>query len=149
MGCRRDIPSRLKGVTLIELMIVIVILGILATLVVPRFLDRPEEARRTKAKVEIRNLESALGLFKADTGRFPSTSEGLDALVNDPGIAGWKADGYLQHGKVPDDPWRNPYLYLSPGLEGRDYDLISYGRDGETGGSGPDRDIESWNLDAE
>jgi len=89
--------------TLIELMIVVVILGLLATVVMPRILNRPEQARRMKAKIDIRNIESALALFKTDTGRFPTTSQGLEALVSDPGIKGYNADAYLD--KLPTDPW--------------------------------------------
>jgi len=133
------------GFTLIELMIVVVILGLLATIVMPRILDRPEQARRMKAKVDIRSIESALALFKTDTGRFPTTSEGLEALVSDPGIKGYNSDGYLD--KVPPDPWGNRYIYLSPGVYGKDYDLESYGKDGEDGGTDKNADIESWNLE--
>ena len=132
------------GFTLIELMIVIVILGLLATTVMPRILNRPEQARRTKAQIDIRNIESALALFKTDTGRFPTTSEGLEALVSDPGIKGYNADAYLD--KAPHDPWGNKYIYISPGLHSKDYDLESYGKDGEEGGTGNDADIESWNI---
>ena len=133
------------GFTLIELMIVVVILGLLATIVMPRILDRPEQARRMKAKVDIRNIESTLALFKTDTGRFPTTSEGLNVLVTDPGIKGYNKDGYLD--KVPLDPWGNRYIYLSPGVHSKDYDLESYGKDGEDGGTDNDADIESWNLE--
>jgi len=129
-------------------MVVIVILGILATLIVPKVLDRPEQARRMKAKVQIASLQSALALFKTDTGRFPTTSEGLEALVADPGIRGWKTGGYLEGGKVPADPWGRPYSYICPGSHG-DYDLKSSGKDGEEGGTGDAADIESWNLDQE
>ena len=138
-----------SGFTLIELMVVIVILGLLATLIMPRILDRPEQARRTKAKVQIANFQSALALFKIDTGRFPTTSAGLEALVTNPGLKGWRDGGYLEQGKVPLDPWDKPYIYLCPGSNGRDCDLISYGRDGESGGTGHDADIESWNLEAD
>ncbi len=134
-----------RGFTLVEIMIVVVILGLLATVIMPRMLGRPEQARRMKAMVDIRNIESALGLFKMDTGRFPTTSEGLDVLVTDPGIRGYSSDAYLN--KVPLDPWHNRYVYICPGIHGRDYDLKSYGRDGEEGGTGDDADIESWNLD--
>jgi general secretion pathway protein G len=137
--------TRYKGFTLIELMIVVVILGILATVIMPRMLDRPEQARRTKAKIEIRNIESALALFKTDTGRFPTTSEGLGALVRDPGIKSYNPNGYLD--KVPLDPWGNKYIYMSPGLHSKDYDLRSLGKDGEEGGTGDNADIESWDLD--
>ena len=133
------------GFTLIELMIVVVILGLLATIVMPRILDRPEQARRMKAKVDIRNIESTLALFKMDTGRFPTTSEGLEALVTDPGIKGYDEDAYLD--KVPLDPWGNKYIYLSPGVHRKDYDLESYGKDGEDGGTDNDADVESWNLE--
>ena len=133
------------GFTLIELMIVVVILGLLATIVMPRILGRPEQARRMKAKVDIRNIQSALALFKTDTGRFPTTSEGLEVLVSDPGIKGYNSDAYLD--KVPLDPWQNKYIYLSPGVHSKDYDLESYGKDGEDGGADNDADIESWNME--
>ena len=102
-----------KGFTLIELMIVVVILGLLATMVMPKILDKPEQARRTKAKVDIRSIQSALAMFKTDTGRFPTTAEGLQALVANPGTPGLQQDGYLE--RVPADPWGNKYIYLSPG----------------------------------
>jgi len=133
------------GFTLIELMIVVVILGLLATIVVPRMLDRPEQARRMKAKIDIRSIESALAFFKTDTGRFPTTSEGLEVLVSDPGIKGYNSDCYLD--KVPVDPWGSRYIYLSPGVYGKDYDLESYAKDGEDGGTDNNADIESWNLE--
>jgi general secretion pathway protein G len=136
---------RAGAFTLIELMIVVVILGILATIVMPRILNRPEQARRTKARIDIRNLQSVLALFKTDTGRFPTTSEGLQVLVSDPGIRGYNPDGYLD--KVPLDPWGSLYIYICPGVHSRDYDLESYGKDGEDDGTGDDADIESWNLD--
>ena len=132
--------------TLIELMIVVVILGLLATVIMPRILNRPEQARRAKAKIDIQAIESALALFKTDTGRFPTTSEGLEALATNPGIQGYNTDGYLD--KVPVDPWGRPYLFVSPGLHGKDYDLESLGKDGEDGGKGDDADVESWNLEA-
>ena len=124
------------GFTLIELMVVIVILGILATIMMPKIMDRPEQARRMKAKVEIRNLQSALALFKNDTGNYPTTSQGLDALLSNPGVKGWKQGGYMEGNKLPEDPWGHPYIYLCPGVHGSDYDLVSFGKDGEFGGSG-------------
>ncbi len=139
----------LPGFTLIELMVVIVILGLLATIIMPKILDRPEQARRLKAKVQIRNFQSALALFKTDTGSFPITSQSLEALINDPGLKGWKRGGYIEGGKVPLDPWSNPYMYLCPGVHGEDYEIESYGKDGEDGGAGDDADIESWNIDQE
>jgi general secretion pathway protein G len=145
-GMRRIIDSR--GFTLIEIMVVVVILGILAGIVVPRLLDRPEEARRTKAAVQIKSLEEALGLFKLDNGFYPSTEQGLEGLVSQPETGRiptkYRAGGYIK--KVPLDPWGNPYIYLSPGANG-DFDLISYGPDGESGGEGENADIESWNID--
>ena len=134
-----------EAFTLIELMIVIVILGLLATVVVPRILNRPEQARRMKAKMDIRSIEAALALFKTDTGRFPTTSEGIDVLVTNPGIKGYNHDAYLD--KNPQDPWSNRYIYISPGIQSKDYDLESYGKDGEDGGTQDNADIESWNLD--
>jgi general secretion pathway protein G len=139
----------LHGFTLIELMVVVVILGILATIMMPKILDRPEQARRMKARVQIRNFQSALALFKTDTGRFPTTAEGLEALIGDPGVRGWKQGGYIEGGKVPLDPWGSPYIYLCPGMHGDDYDLESYGKDGIDGGLDEDADIESWNIDEE
>ena len=133
-----------RGFTLIELMIVVVILGLLATIVMPKILSRPEQARRIKAMADIRNIQSALALFKTDTGRFPTTSEGLQALVTNPGIKGYNSDGYLD--KFPLDPWGNRYVYISPGLHSKDYDLESYGKDAEDGGTEDNADIESWNL---
>ncbi len=141
----KQIKTDPRAFTLIELMIVVVILGLLATVIMPRILDRPEQVRRTKAKADIQSIQTALALFKTDAGRFPTTAEGLSALVNDPGIRGYNQDGYLD--KVPTDPWGNIYLYLCPGLRSKDYDLLSLGRDGEEGGTDDEADIESWNLD--
>ncbi len=137
---------KLRGFTLIELMIVVVILGLLATIIMPKILDRPEQARRVKAKADIRSIQSMLGLFKTDTKRFPTTSEGLEALVTNPGLDGYSREGYLD--RYPVDPWGTRYVYISPGLHGKDYDLESYGKDGEDGGVEDDADIESWNLDS-
>jgi len=137
--------SMTKGFTLIELMIVVVILGMLATMIMPRILDKPERARRVKAQSEIRTLQQTLSLFNSDTGRFPTTSEGLQALVANPGNVDNYADkGYLDN--VPSDPWGRPYIYICPGINGKDYDLESLGKDGEDGGAGDDADIESWNM---
>lgn len=136
------------GFTLIEIMVVVVILGILAGIVVPRLLDEPEKARRTTAATQIRSFEEALGIFKLDNGFFPSTEQGLQALVEKPTIgrvpSRFKEGGYIK--KIPLDPWGQPYLYLAPGAHG-DYDLFSYGPDGESGGEGDDADIANWNLD--
>ena len=135
-----------KAFTLIELMIVVVILGLLATVIMPRILDRPEQARRLKAKADIQNIQTALALFKTDTGQFPTTAEGLQALVSDPGIKNYNREGYLD--RLPTDPWGRSYVYLCPGFHGKDYDLESFGKDGEDGGIADNADIESWNLEA-
>jgi general secretion pathway protein G len=138
-----------RGFTLIEIMVVVVILGILAAVIVPRFLSRPDEAKVTKAKVDMKSIEEALGLFKLDSGFYPSTDQGLKALVEKPQTgmipSRYSAEGYLK--KVPVDPWHNPYVYLSPGLHSQSFDLISYGADGQPGGEGFDADINSWDLD--
>jgi len=138
-----------RGFTLIEIMVVVVILGILAAVIVPRFLSRPDEAKVTKAKVDMKSIEEALGLFKLDNGFYPSTDQGLKALVEKPQTGRiptkFSAEGYLK--KVPLDPWGNPYVYLSPGLHSQSYDLISYGADGQTGGEEFNADLNSWELD--
>ncbi len=137
-----------KGITLIEMMVVIVILGILATIIFTRVSDRPEQARRTKAQVEIRSMQTSLELFKLDNGFYPSTEQGLESLVDMPSTGkipiSYPESGYIP--KVPLDPWKNAYIYIAPGQFG-DYDLESFGADGEDGGEGHDKDIESWNLE--
>jgi general secretion pathway protein G len=134
------------GFTLIELMVVIVILGILAGLVLPRFMGRTEEARRTKARLQIENLEGALKLYKLDNGAYPTTDQGLEALVQKPSTGviprNWREGGYLEKGKVPEDPWGRPYAYISPGIKNKDFDLRSLGADGEEGGEGENEDVE-------
>jgi general secretion pathway protein G len=137
-----------QGFTLIEIMVVVVILGILAAIIIPRISDRPEQARRTKAVMDIKSIETALSLFHMDNGFYPSTEQGLEALVEKPTTGripnDYKEGGYLK--KVPLDPWKNPFIYISPGAYG-DYDLISYGNDGEEGGEGKYADINNWELD--
>ena len=139
-----------NGFTLIELMVVIVILGILAGLIVPRIMGRPDEARQAKARIQIESLETALKLYKLDNGDYPTTEQGLQALIEPPDVGEpakrWRDGGYLEKGKVPRDPWDNDYIYLSPGAKG-DFDIISYGADGETGGDGKDSDISNWDLE--
>lgn len=147
---KKDGFGHSRGFTFIELMVVMVILGILATLVVPRIMGRPEEARRLKAKVQIGSIETALKLYRLDNGYYPTTEQGLEALVEAPAVGqlpmSWREGGYLEKGKVPKDPWKNEYIYLCPGVQG-DYDLSSYGPDGEPGGEGKDADINSWELE--
>ncbi|MEK6576725.1 MAG: type II secretion system major pseudopilin GspG [Nitrospirota bacterium] len=144
----RNYLSQKEGFTLIEIMVVITILAILAVLVVPKIVGRTDEARRTAATVQIRNIEQALNLFKLDNGFYPSTEQGLDALVRAPTIGEtpkkWKEGGYLP--KIPKDPWGNPYQYISPGGHG-EYDLYSMAADGEVGGYNKDIDIQSWDLE--
>ena len=138
-----------KGFTLIEIMVVIVILSMLAILVGPKIIGRTDDAKIADAKVQIKNLETALKLYKLDNGVYPGTEQGLQALVEKPtsGVIpnNYRDGGYLEHQDVPKDPWGNEYLYLSPGEHG-DYDLYSLGADGARGGESKDADIESWNL---
>ncbi|TKB82260.1 MAG: type II secretion system protein GspG [Nitrospira sp.] len=137
-----------RGFTFIEIMVVVAILAILAALVVPRVMGRTDEAKRTAAKVQIRNIEGGLQLYKLDTGVYPSTEQGLKALVDKPSTGvipkKWKPEGYLA--KVPDDPWGNVYKYVSPVPKG-DYEITSLGTDGEAGGEGKNADITNFNLD--
>ena len=141
-----NINKQKKAFTLIELMVVMVILGLLATIIMPKILDRPEKARRLKAMIQIKNFQNALAQMMTDTGNFPNTSQGLQALVEDPGMKGYQSGGYID--KIPLDPWSTPYIYICPGTHG-DYDIKSYGKDGESGGDKKNADIESWNLDGE
>jgi general secretion pathway protein G len=142
--------SDCRGFTLIELMVVIVILGILAGLIIPRIMGRPEEAKELKAKMQIESIETALKLYKLDNGAYPDTEQGLQALVEKPDTGTlpkkWRTGGYLEKGKVPKDPWGNDFIYLSPGAHG-DYDLISYGADGVQGGEDKNKDINSWEIE--
>ncbi|MBI9092433.1 MAG: type II secretion system major pseudopilin GspG [Desulfobacterium sp.] len=139
-----------KGFTLIELMVVVVILGVLAGLIVPRLMGRTDEAKQVKAQVDIAAIETALKLYRLDNGNYPPTEQGLMALVekpaSDPMPVKWHEGGYLEKGKTPKDPWNREYLYLCPGIHG-DFDIISYGGDGAPGGEGKDRDIKSWELE--
>jgi general secretion pathway protein G len=138
-----------KGFTLIELLVVILILGLLAGIVGPRLFGHADKAKVTQARVQIENLSSALKMYKIDNGKFPTTEQGLNALVNQPqsGVIpkNWKKGGYLAKKVVPRDPWDNEYIYLSPGAHD-DFDISSYGADGTAGGEDYDRDINSWEL---
>lgn len=139
-----------SGFSLIELMVVMVILGLLAAALVPRIMDRPEEARVTKAKADIRALQTALRFYKLDNGKYPTTEQGLRALVDEPEIPpephNYRQGGYLEAESIPADPWGGAYIYRSPGDNERDYEIISLGADGEEGGEGFDADITSWEL---
>lgn len=144
----RAVARGAGGFTLIEVMVVVVILGILAAVVVPRVMSRPDEARVVKAQQDLRAIGAALDLYKLDNFKYPSTEQGLQALVNkptglDPG-AKWRAEGYLP--AMPKDPWGADYKYLQPGQHGA-YDLYSLGADGVSGGEGFDADLGNWELD--
>jgi general secretion pathway protein G len=136
---------REAGFTLIEIMVVIAIIGILATLIVPNIMGRPDEARVTAAKHDVGTINQALKLYRLDIGRYPTTEQGLKALVerptSEPIPQNWKTGGYLS--SVPKDPWGNPYQYSNPGTRG-EIDVISYGADGKPGGTGTDADIGNW-----
>ncbi len=133
--------DRQKGFSLIELLIVMVILGLLASLVGPRMFGKLGMAKQKTAKTQIEMLMSALDSYRLDVGRYPSTQEGLDALVQNPGVENWNGP-YLAKA-VPNDPWGNPYYYENPGQHG-EIDIFSYGADGQPGGEGEDADVNSW-----
>ncbi|MCG6869900.1 MAG: type II secretion system major pseudopilin GspG [Gammaproteobacteria bacterium] len=140
-------PCHQSGFTLIEIMVVVVILSILAAIVVPRIMDRPDEARIVKAKQDIRAMEAALNLYRLDNYSYPSTEQGLEALISQPTTPpeppNWKEGGYVD--RMPRDPWGNDYQYLSPGENGA-FDLYSLGADGQLGGEGTAEDIANWDL---
>jgi general secretion pathway protein G len=149
-GTPRDRAAALtgaRGFTLIEIMVVIVILGVLAALVVPSVLSRTDDARNVAAKSDLAAIRQALKLYRLDNQRYPSTEQGLDALVAKPTEPplppNWKPGGYLE--KLPRDPWGHPYQYLNPGIKS-DVDVMTYGADGQPGGTGADADIGSWDL---
>ncbi len=142
---KQHTTRRSHGFTLIEVMVVILIIGVLAALVVPKVMSRPDEARITASKVDIAQITQALNLYKLDNGRYPTTEQGLAALVKKPTIspipANWKSEGYLD--RVPKDPWGTPYQYLQPGVHGA-IDVFSFGADRVSGGEGNDADIGNW-----
>lgn len=138
-----------SGFTLIEVMVVVIILGILATFVVPKLVGRTDDAKIVKAKVDIQAIETALKLYKLDNSKYPTTDQGLEALISPPETGdadNWREGGYLDKKSLPKDPWSNPYIYLSPGLHG-DYDIISYGADKMPGGEKENADINSWEIE--
>ena len=137
------------GFTLIEIMVVVVILAVLGAMVVPKILENVDKARVTAAKSDIRNIGVALDTYRLDNFKYPTTEQGLQALVKqpaDPTITNYRAEGYLS--AVPKDPWGNPYIYASPGADGKGYDVMTYGRDGKQGGEKYDADISSSTLDS-
>jgi len=138
------------GFTLIELMVVIIILGLLAAIVMPRIVGETDKARYGAAQVQMRILEDALKRYKLDNGAFPTTEQGLDALVRRPSVGviprNWPEGGYLDKQDMPRDPWGNAYVYISPGQHSPDYDMKSFGADGLEGGDSYNADIESWRI---
>jgi general secretion pathway protein G len=138
-----------RGFSLIELMVVVIILGILAMYIGPKLMGRTDQAKEVQARVQMEGLETALKLYKLDNGVYPSTEQGLQALIEPPESGtipqNWRKGGYLEKGKIPTDPWGNEFVYLSPGIQG-DYDITSYGADGVPGGEDENKDINSWEL---
>ena len=142
LGVRHNLKQ--QGFTLIEIMVVVIIIGILAAIVAPNVIGRVDDAQITKAKAEISNIENAMKFYRLDNFAYPTTEQGIDALVTrpqDPNIRNWKPGGYLD--RMPKDPWGNPYLYLNPGNNG-EIDIYTLGRDGTPGGEGLDSDIGNW-----
>lgn len=139
--------SRSRGFTLIEIMVVMVILGLLVALVAPNIMGRGDDARVTSTKAQLRQISNALDLYRMDNSHYPSTEQGLEALVEkptgSPEPSNWNEEGYLD--TVPTDPWGNEYQYVQPGSEGP-YDLYSYGADGREGGEGVNKDISVWDI---
>lgn len=135
------------GFTLIEIMVVVVIIGLLAAIVAPNLIGNIDKAQVSRTKQDIRSIETALNLYRLDNFKYPTTAQGLEALVTNPGetvAPNWKTGGYLK--KVPIDPWNRPYGYASPGEHG-EFDVFSLGADGQEGGEGNDADIGNWDLD--
>ena len=140
--------NRQSGFTLIEIMVVVVILAVLGALVVPKILENVDKARVTRAQSDIRAIQTALDLYRLDNFKYPTTEQGLQALVKqpaDPTITNYRSGGYLP--SLPKDPWNKLYLYQTPGADGREYEITSLGRDGKPGGDGYDADISTSTLD--
>jgi len=140
-----------KGFTLIEIMVVIIILGMLAGLVLPRIMGQEEKAKIAVAKTQMKSLEGALSDFKLDNGFYPATDQGLEALIKKPETGRipnkWREGGYLSPARIPKDPWGHDYVYIAPGSENREYEIISYGADNEAGGEGNNADIYNWKIE--
>lgn len=137
------------GFTLLEIIVVVFILSLLVAIVAPKIMGRTDDAKIADAKVQIKNFETALKLYKIDNGSYPTTEQGLESLIEKPAtgqVPGkYREGGYLEQKKIPLDPWGNPYMYVSPGVHG-DFDILSYGGDGKEGGEGKDADIKSWDM---
>lgn len=137
------------GFTLLEIIVVVFILALLTAIIAPRIIGRTDDARITEAKVQIKNFETALRLFKLDNGFYPATEQGLESLIEKPTTGrhpnNYREGGYLEQRKIPLDPWGNPYIYISPGVHG-DFDILSLGGDGKEGGDGTDADIKNWDM---
>jgi general secretion pathway protein G len=138
-----------KGFTLLEIIVVVFILSLLVAIVAPKIIGRTDDARIAEAKVQVKNFETALKLFKLDNGFYPATEQGLESLIEKPTVGQipqkYREGGYLEQKKIPLDPWNNPYIYISPGIYG-DFDILSYGADGKEGGEGKDADIKNWDM---
>jgi general secretion pathway protein G len=136
-----------QGFTLIEIMVVVIIIGLLAAVIVPTVINKVDDARISKAKTDIQALETALTMFRLDNSKYPTTDQGLQALVvqpTDPSIRHWRVGGYLQ--RVSKDPWGAEYQYTAPGAHGKEFDLYTLGADGQPGGDGVNADIGNWNI---
>jgi general secretion pathway protein G len=147
----QPIPTtRHRGFTLIEIMVVVIIIGLLAAVIVPSVVGKVGEARVAKARQDIQALSTALTMYRLDNFKYPTSDQGLKALIQqpaDPTIRNWRKGGYISDGSLK-DPWGFDYQYVYPGTHGREYDLYSFGADGQEGGEGEDADIGNWNLDA-
>jgi general secretion pathway protein G len=142
--------ARQRGFTLIEIMVVVVIIGLLAAVIVPQVVDKVDQARVAKAKQDITSLETALTMYRLDNSKYPTTDQGLAALVTqptDPNIRHWRPGGYIK--RISKDPWGNDYQYVYPGTHGGEYDLYSLGADNQPGGEGTDADVGNWNAENE